>query len=298
MTGTTRMAARRRERRPLPAEPPGGARERRDIRALAAHLFDGQASTAARRKLMARTFDYAQKILLAVEFTSSPSRLPGTLPGYAVFRRLAIPDIVRAFDENETLFVRLVAGRKFESVLNLHMGYWEERIPAGQQCFVHYAIGRDDVIAPAFERLKNDAHPWALCGVYRTEPQCSAYPASFPTGRAPNTWEPDAPFAFTGQSVFWFNFFPAQPALFEKTFAVWVLFNMFQQRERGECNQLCAWEGKEWLAVNGVDPFVQVNLNRFTSMPGYFNAAHEAGKHTFTVDPDYRWYGMLMRKVG
>jgi len=50
--------------------------------------------------------------------------------------------------------------------------------------------------------------------------------------------------------------------------------------------------------VEGVDPFVQVNLNRFTSLPGYFNAAHEAGKHTFTVAPNYLWYGMLMRKVG
>ena len=42
--------------------------------------------------------------------------------------------------------------------------------------------------------------------------------------------------------VFWFNFFPAQPALFEKTFAVWALFQMYAHRERGKCNQLCAWE--------------------------------------------------------
>ena len=46
-----------------------------------------------------------------------------------------------------------------------------------------------------------------------------------------------------------------------------------------------------------VDDFVQVNLNRFTSLPGFFNAAHEAGKHTFTVDPDYLWYGMLLSKL-
>jgi hypothetical protein len=32
-------------------------------------------------------------------------------------------------------------------------------------------------------------------------------------------------------------------------------------------------------------------------LPGFFNAAHEAGKHTFTVDPDYIWYGMLLKKV-
>jgi hypothetical protein len=34
-----------------------------------------------------------------------------------------------------------------------------------------------------------------------------------------------------------------------------------------------------------------------TSLPDFFNAAHEAGKHTFTVDPDYRWFGMLLRKT-
>lgn len=246
---------------------------------------------------MDRAFDYSQKILLAVEFGTAPTALPGPLPGYSIFQRVAIPEIVRAFDENENLFVRLLAGRKFQNVLNEHMGYWEERVPAGQQCFVHYAIGRDEVIAPAFERLKSDAHPWVLRGIYHTEPQCSAFPASFPTGAAANPWSPDEPFPFTRDSVFWFNFFPAQPALFEKTFAVWVLFNMFHQRERGECNQLCASDGKERLVVKGVDPFVQVNLNRFTNLLGYFNAAHEAGKHTFTVDPNYHWYGMLMRKV-
>jgi hypothetical protein len=57
------------------------------------------------------------------------------------------------------------------------------------------------------------------------------------------------------------------------------------------------WEGKETLIVQGISDLVQVNLNRFTSLPGFFNAAHEAGKHTFTVDPDYIWYGMLLKKV-
>jgi hypothetical protein len=30
------------------------------------------------------------------------------------------------------------------------------------------------------------------------------------------------------------------------------------------------------LIVQGVSDFVQINLNRFTSLPGYFNSAHEA----------------------
>ena len=101
----------------------------------------------------------------------------------------------------------------------------------------------------------------------------------------------------TSDSVFWFNFFPAQPHLFLKTFAVWVLFNGFQDLEGCECNQLVASEGPTRLLSSGVDPFVQVNLNRFTSLTGFWNSAREAGKNTFTVDPEYTWYGMLLKRL-
>jgi hypothetical protein len=72
---------------------------------------------------------------------------------------------------------------------------------------------------------------------------------------------------------------------------------MSQLKKRAENNQLVASEGKEKLIAQGVSDFVQVNLNRFTSLSGFFNAAHEAGRQTFTVDPDYIWYGMLLSKV-
>jgi hypothetical protein len=246
---------------------------------------------------MDRNFDYAQKILLAVEIGSEPRRLADMPSTYSMFQRLSIPEVVRAFDESESLFVRLIAGRKFKSVLDKHMGYWEMRIPAGKQCFVHYAIGGDAVISGAFNRLKTTADRWTLLGIYHVEPQSSAYPFGFPLGPAPSHWSPGETRAATKDSIFWFNFFPAQPRLFEKTFAVWVLFNTFQLAEGGECNQLVAWEGKDRLLAQGVDDFVQVNLNRFTSLPGFFNSAHEAGKHTFTVDPNYLWYGMLLRQL-
>jgi hypothetical protein len=58
-----------------------------------------------------------------------------------------------------------------------------------------------------------------------------------------------------------------------------------------------ALDGKDRLSSDGVDDFVQVNLNRFTSLLGFFNAAHEAGKHGFTIDSDYLWYGILLSKV-
>lgn len=137
---------------------------------------------------------------------------------------------------------------------------------------------------------------WIVLGIYHIEPQSSAYPFGFPTEPTPNHWHLDQINRFTKDSVFWFNFFPAQPYLFEKTFAVWILFNFFQLKEGGECNQLVTLEGKEKLQVNGVDAFVQINLNRFTSFAGYFKSAREAGKHTFTQDKSYLWYGMLLRK--
>jgi hypothetical protein len=245
---------------------------------------------------MDRQFDYAQKIFLAVEFADAPRRIEGMPATYARFKRLTIPDVIRAFDETHSLFAQLIAGRKFRDALEQHMGYWEKKIPDGKACFVHYAIGAEDVIAPAFDRLKGDGG-FMLLGVYHVEPQSSAYPFSFPFGDTPDHWRLVERFSLTADSIFWFNFFPEQPYLFEKTFAVWALFQMLQLKGRGENNQLAASDGKDRLVARDVDDFVQVNLNRFTSLPGFFNAAHEAGKHTFTVDPDYIWYGMLLTKA-
>lgn len=245
---------------------------------------------------MDRQFDYAQKILVAVEFAEAPRRIDGMPATYARFKRLTVADVVRVFDETHSLFAQLMAGRKFRDVLEQHTGYWTKKIPAGMSCFVHYAIGAEAVITAAFDRLRSDGG-LALLGVYHVEPQSSAYPFSFPFGDTPDHWRLVEHFSLTEDSVFWFNFFPAQPLLFEKTFATWALFQMLQLKARGENNQLVASDGKDRLIARGVSEFVQVNLNRFTSLPGFFNAAHEAGKHTFTVDPDYIWYGMLLTKV-
>ena len=103
---------------------------------------------------MDRKFDYTQKILLAVEFADAPRRLEGMPATYARFKRLSIPDVVRAFDDTQNLFVQMIAGRKFRNVLEQHMGYWEKRVPDGKQCFVHYAIGPQDIITAAFNRIK------------------------------------------------------------------------------------------------------------------------------------------------
>jgi hypothetical protein len=77
-----------------------------------------------------------------------------------------------------------------------------------------------------------------LLGIYRVEPQSSAYPSSFPFGATPDHWHLGEQFSLTDQSIFWFNFFPAQPYLFKKTFAVWALFQMLELKGRGENNQL------------------------------------------------------------
>ena len=86
------------------------------------------------------------------------------------------------------------------------------------------------IIAAAFHRLKGDGAGFALLGVYHVEPQCSAYPFGFPFGDTPDHWRLGEHFSLTEDSVFWFNFFPEQPYLFEKTFAVWALFQMLPTR--------------------------------------------------------------------
>ncbi len=245
---------------------------------------------------MERNFDYTQKILVAVEFGLEPKKLSNMPPGYSVFQRLAIPEVVKIFNDTVNPVARLIAGRKFQSVLDKRMGYWETKIPAGQQCFVYYAIGNEDIINKAFNRLK-ETPGLAMTGVYHVEPQSSAYPLSFPVKPSPNHWNPGETHDFTKDSIFWFNFFPEQQYLFEKTFAIWLLFNTIRLKAGGECNQLVALDDKDRLKATDIDKFVQVNLNRFTSMAGYFQSAREAGKHTFTNDEDYIWYGMLLRKI-
>ena len=146
---------------------------------------------------MDRKFDYTQKILLAVEFADAPRRLEGMPATYARFKRLSIPDVVRAFDDTQNLFVQMIAGRKFRNVLEQHMGYWEKRVPDGKQCFVHYAIGPQDIITAAFNRIKGDGSAFTLLGVYHVEPQCSAYPFSFPFGDTPDHWRLGEHFSLT-----------------------------------------------------------------------------------------------------
>ncbi len=246
---------------------------------------------------MDRHFDYSQKILLAVEFGTAPRRMEGMPESYAVFQRMSIPAVEKAFDESHNLMVQLLAGRKFRGVLERHMGYWEQRVPAGKDCFVHYAVGSERAIAGVYDRLKGISGEFVMLGTFHVEAQSSAYPFAFPSGPVADHWFHGEERTLTKDSIYWFNFFPGQPYLFEKTFVVWALFQTLHLQGRGECNQLVTWDGMERLVSNGVADFVQVNLNRFTSLPAFFNSAHEAGRHTFTVDPDYHWYGMLMHKL-
>ena len=244
---------------------------------------------------MDRQFDYTQKILLAVEFADAPRRMEGMPSSYAVFRRLSIPEVIRQFAA--TARSPAPADGEFQNVLEHRMGYWEKRVADGKNCFVHYAIGADDIITTAFNRLKENGGTFVLLGIYHVEPQSSAWPFSFPFGETPDHWYLGEHFSFTRESIFWFNFFPEQSYVFEKTFAIWAVFQTQHLKARGENNQLVAWDGKERLLVNGVSDFVLVNLNRFTSLQGFFNSAREAGKNTFTDDTEYVWYGMLLCKA-
>jgi hypothetical protein len=245
---------------------------------------------------MERDFDYSQKILVAVETGTSPHVVPGLPPSHGEFKRVGIPEVVQAFARKVNPLARLLIGSKFRRVLDQRMGYWEKRVPAGQACFVHYVRGPETEINAAFDRFKAASQDWLTLGVYHVEPQSSSYPFAFPFGSAPDHWFLGETRDFTPDSLFWFNFFPAQKFLFEKTFVIWALFNLFRSREGGACNQLVALESPERLIPKGVDRFVQVNLNRFTNFAGYFSSAREAGKHTFTNDKEYLWYGMLLRR--
>jgi len=245
---------------------------------------------------MNRDFDYSQRVLVAVETGTKPRMPPGLPASHNVFERIAIPEVVAAFRRYVPAVGRLIAGGKFRRVLDQRMGYWETRVPPGQSCFVHYVRGTAAEMEKAAEAFRTVADDWLVLGVYHVEPQSSAYPFGFPASPVPDHWFHGQTRDYTPESLFWFNFFPDQRFLFEKTFVVWALFNLFKDREGGVCNQLVAADDPGRVSARGVDRFVQINLNRFTSFRGYFTSAREAGKHTFTQDAEYLWYGMLLRK--
>ena len=92
---------------------------------------------------MDRTFDYAQKILLAVEYADAPRRMEAMPATYALFKRLSIPEVIRAAQETQSSSAPPTGGGKFQTMLDQRMGYWEKSVPDGKHCFVHYAIGTD-----------------------------------------------------------------------------------------------------------------------------------------------------------
>jgi hypothetical protein len=245
---------------------------------------------------MNRDFDYTQRILVAVEFGQHPRQPAGLPDTHAVFRRIAIPEVLVAFRQQVPAVARFFAGRKFRQVLDQRMGYWESRIPAGDSCFVHYVRGTSAVVEKA-KAAFTAAGNWVSIGIYHVEPQSSAYPFGFPFGSVPDHWFHGQTHDYSDKSVFWFNFFPAQKFLFEKTFVIWALFNLFKSKEGGVSNQLVAADDPDQIEARGTDRFVQVNLNRFTSIEGYFTSARAAGQHTFTGDTEYTWYGMLLRNL-
>jgi hypothetical protein len=243
-----------------------------------------------------RSFDYSQRVLVAVEVGVEPHRPAGLPDTHAVFRRIPIAEVAEAFGRQVPLIARLILGKKFRRVLDQRMGYWESRVPVGQSCFVHYVRGNAEAMEKARIAFSAASNAWVLLGVYHIEPQSSAYPFGFPFNPVPDHWFHGRKRDYTPDSLFWFNFFPDQKFLFEKTFVVWALFSLFRSKEGGACNQLVAADDPARLTARGVEPFVQINLNRFTSYEGYFTSARAAGKHTFTQDKEYIWYGMLLRK--
>lgn len=245
---------------------------------------------------MDRHFDYAQRILVAVEIGAEPVRLADMPLAHSLFQRLSLPEITQAAGASG--HAAKADGPAFRALVDRHMSYWEERVPAGQRLFVHHGIGDAETVARTFDRLAAERGRFTALGVYHVEPQSSAYPASFPVGASPSHWDLGKTYGLTLESIFWFNFFPAQPFLFEKTFRAWARFQAQKLAARGENNQLVASDGEDRLVANGVDPFVLVNLNRFTSLPGFFGSAGDAGESTFSDDPSYVWYGMLLRKIG
>src|SRR5262249_15992067 len=161
---------------------------------------------------------YTQKILVAVEFSDEPRRFPTPLPAHSVFQRIKLGEVTHSFAETHGLAARLFGAAQFRRVPQQHMSYCEDRTPAAKTSLSPHPLRpAPGPTTPPPPPRDSGAPP--LRRFSHLEPPPSGAPSASPSGAAPSHFHLGEQRTFGQSSVFWFNFFPAQPYLFEKTFA-------------------------------------------------------------------------------
>lgn len=246
---------------------------------------------------------YQGRTLVGVEFAPTPSSLSSLCKNAHVFERISVPDIQKI---TEQLAHASPAGgfsaqmTQLLDVANARIAYWERKVPAGSKCFVHHARFDDEAQAKAgYAQARGKFPHFPLLGLYCIDPLMSMFPQAFPVDAAPNMWLPGEQNVLTKDSMFFLNFFPAQPFLRELVYQGTIAIYSESSPGLYDANNYVDLVSDDFVAVNGVDKMVGVNLNRYRDAHGFFKAVSTGAAKSVIVKgyERFQWYGILARLV-
>jgi hypothetical protein len=246
---------------------------------------------------------YQGRTLVGVEFAPTPSSLASLCKNAHVFERISVPEIQKITAQ---LAHASPAGgfsaqmTQLLDVANARIAYWERKVPAGSKCFVHHARFDDEARAKAgYAQARSKFPHFPLLGLYCIDPLMSMFPQAFPVDAAPNMWRPGEQNVLTKDSMFFLNFFPAQPFLRELVYQGTIAIYSESSPGLYDANNYVDLVSDDFVAVNGVDKMVGVNLNRYRDAHGFFKAVSAGAAKSVIVKgyEQFQWYGILARLV-
>ena len=242
---------------------------------------------------------YRGLTLVGVEFAPTPSSLASVCKNGHVFERISAAEVQKIAEG----LMRAGAPAHLPQLLkvaNERIGYWERKVPAGLKCFVHHARFEDEESAKAgYADARKRFPQFALLGLYRIDPSISIFPHAFPLNAAPNMWRPGEQNVLTKDSMFFLNFFPQQRYLREFVYQGTIAIYSESSPGLYQANNYVDLVSNDFLAVNGLDRFVGVNLNRYQDGHGFFTAVSAGAAKSVIVEgyEQFEWYGILARLV-
>lgn len=252
---------------------------------------------------MDRLHIYDTRTLVAVEFSSRPSSLADIGGRAHVFRRLNQAETTAL--QRQAVEADPAAARQMEHLMTVvgeRVAYWEKRVPAGLDCFVHHVRFEDEVRGKAGHARAVASFPrFAMIGLYAIDPVISFFPDAFPVDPAPNFWQPGKVNVLTDDSLFFFNFFPVQAGLREQV--VQGTTSIYSESAPGlyHTNNYVDLVSDLFTTTVDVDKVASVNLNRYSDGHGFFKSVAAGAARSVVAEGDheaFRWHGMLCRLVG
>lgn len=252
---------------------------------------------------MDRLHIYNTRALVAVEFSSRPSSLAAIGGRGHVFRRLSQAETTalhgQAIGADPAAAAQM---KRLMTVMHGRVAYWEERVPAGLDCFVHHVRFDSEASGKAgYARAVAALPGFAMIGLYAIDPVISFFPEAFPGDPAPNFWRSGTTNALTDASLFFFNFFPVQAGLREQV--VQGTTSIYSESAPGlyHTNNYVDLVADLFTAAGSIDKVAAVNLNRYSDGHGFFKAVAAGAARSVIAEGDheaFQWHGMLCRLVG